>query len=90
MTTNDEINFFASTTFKNQPATFGIRLEDRLRHMYILGKSGTGKSTLLENMAVDDFKKGRGVAFIDPHGDSAEVLLNYIPLRINVIYLIQR
>jgi hypothetical protein len=88
LTTNDQINFFATTTFKNQPATFGIRLEDRLRHMYILGKSGTGKSTLLENMAVDDFKKGRGVAFIDPHGDSAEVLLNYIPShRINdVIY----
>lgn len=88
LTTNDEINFFAATTFKNQPATFGIQLEDRLRHMYILGKSGTGKSTLLENMAVDDFKKGRGVAFIDPHGDSAEVLLNYIPShRINdVIY----
>jgi hypothetical protein len=85
---NQDINIFASTTFKNQPATFGIRLEDRLRHVYILGKSGTGKSTLLENMAVDDFKKGRGVAFIDPHGDSAEALLNYIPShRINdVIY----
>lgn len=85
---NNQINFFATTVYRNQPATFGIKLEDRLRHVYILGKSGTGKSTLLENMAVDDFKKGRGVAFIDPHGDSAENLLNYIPKnRINdVIY----
>jgi hypothetical protein len=85
---NREINFFAATVFKNHPVTFGLKTIDRLRHVYILGKSGTGKSTLLENMAVDDFKKGRGVAFIDPHGDSAEALLNYIPShRINdVIY----
>lgn len=85
---NNHINFFATTEFRNQKATFGIKLEDRMRHMYILGKSGSGKSTLLENMAVDDFKKGRGVAFIDPHGDSTENLLNYIPSnRINdVIY----
>ncbi|MBI2008387.1 type IV secretion system DNA-binding domain-containing protein, partial [Candidatus Amesbacteria bacterium] len=71
-----------------QETTFGIKLADRLRHVYILGKSGTGKSTLLENMAVDDFKKGRGVAFIDPHGDACDNLLNYIPAaRINdVIY----
>lgn len=80
----EDINFFAQTTYRNQITKFGIRLSDRLRHMYVLGKSGTGKSTMLENMAVDDFKKGRGVAFIDPHGDSAENLLNYIPAhRIN-------
>ena len=83
-----DTNFFAKTTFRNQETTFGIKLADRLRHVYILGKSGTGKSTLLENMAVDDFKKGRGVAFIDPHGDACDNLLNYIPAsRINdVIY----
>lgn len=85
---NAKINFFATTVYKNESAIFGMKLEDRMRHFYILGKSGTGKSTLLENMAVDDFKKGRGVAFIDPHGDSSESLLNYIPKnRINdVIY----
>ncbi len=85
---NADVNFFAKTQYKNEDRIFGIKLEDRLRHMYILGKSGTGKSTLLENMTVDDFKKGRGVAFVDPHGDSAEALLNYIPSnRINdVIY----
>ncbi|KKU28364.1 MAG: hypothetical protein UX80_C0018G0008 [Candidatus Amesbacteria bacterium GW2011_GWA2_47_11b] len=76
--------FFAKTAYKNTPTSFGILNADRLRHMYVLGKSGTGKSTLLENMAVDDFKKGRGVAFIDPHGDSVDNLLNYIPSsRIN-------
>ncbi|MEK9201226.1 MAG: type IV secretion system DNA-binding domain-containing protein [Patescibacteria group bacterium] len=81
---NSDINFFAKTQFRNQDAIFGIKLEDRLRHTYILGKSGTGKSTLLENMAIDDFKKGRGVAFIDPHGDACDNLLNYIPkIRIN-------
>lgn len=85
---NFNINFFAKTNFKNEERIFGLQLEDRLRHFYILGKSGTGKSTLLENMAIDDFKKGRGVAFIDAHGDSAENLLNYIPKnRINdVVY----
>lgn len=81
---NTDINFFAKTQFRNQDVIFGMKLEDRLRHTYILGKSGTGKSTLLENMAVDDFKKGRGVAFIDPHGDACDNLLNYIPKnRIN-------
>jgi len=75
----EHINFFATTTFQNRPANFGLKLTDRLRHMYALGKSGSGKSTLLENMAIDDMKKGRGLAFIDPHGTSAEALLNYIP-----------
>ena len=76
--------FFAQTTQRNQPTKFGIAIADRLHHLYILGKTGSGKSTLLENMAVDDFKKGRGVAFLDPHGDSVENLLNYIPAeRIN-------
>ena len=82
--TNNQVNFFAKTVFRNQETIFGLKLTDRLRHVYILGKSGTGKSTLLENMAVDDFKKGRGVAFIDPHGDACDNLLDYIPSsRIN-------
>lgn len=79
-----DVTYFAQTTHLNKNVKFGIKLPDRLRHMYILGKSGSGKSTVLENMAVDDFKKGRGLAFIDPHGDSSENLLNYIPSsRIN-------
>jgi hypothetical protein len=58
-----------------------IRLseEDRRRHTYILGQTGTGKSTMLENLAVQDMVNGKGFAFIDPHGDSAEKLLALVP-----------
>jgi type IV secretory pathway VirB4 component len=48
---------------------FGIRDEDRLLHVYVIGKAGTGKSTLLENMALQDLERGHGFALIDPHGD---------------------
>lgn len=81
-------SFFAKTHFKGEDMVFGIKREDRTRHMYVIGKSGVGKSTLLENMAVNDMKKGEGLAFLDPHGSSVETLLNYVPKnRINdVIY----
>ena len=84
-----EINFFAKTEFKNKLTNFGIRQNDRRRHMYVIGKTGTGKSTLIANMAIDDLKKRHGLAVIDPHGDLSEILLNYIPShRINdVCYL---
>ncbi len=84
-----EINFFAKTEFKNRLVTFGIKNSDRRRHIYIIGKTGTGKSTLIANMAIDDLKKRRGMAIIDPHGDLSEILLDYIPsYRINdVCYL---
>jgi len=79
------INFFAKTEFHNQETIFGLKDgEDRRRHTYIIGKSGTGKSTLIANMAIDDIRKGRGVAIIDPHGDLCDNILNYIPAnRIN-------
>jgi len=78
------INFFAKTLFKNHETIFGIKDTDRLRHVWSLGKTGTGKSTMIANMAIDDFKKGRGVAIIDPHGDLCDDLLDYIPKgRIN-------
>jgi len=65
-------------------AIFGIKDHDRRRHVYSVGKTGTGKSTLIANMAIDDLKKGRGLAVIDPHGDLCETLLDYIPRnRIN-------
>ncbi|MGB9910994.1 MAG: type IV secretory system conjugative DNA transfer family protein [Microgenomates group bacterium] len=84
-----EINFFARTEFRNRLVSFGIKTADRRRHMYIIGKTGTGKSTLIANMAIDDLKKRRGLAVIDPHGDLSEILLDYIPsYRINdVCYL---
>lgn len=82
------INFFAKTQFKNRDTIFGIKDIDRRRHLWTIGKTGTGKSTLLVNMAIDDMKKGRGICYIDPHGDACEILLNYVPKnRINdVIY----
>ncbi len=84
-----EINFFAKTDFKNKPMTFGIKRTDRRRHVYIIGKTGTGKSTLIANMAINDMRNGEGMAVIDPHGDLCETLLDYVPsYRINdVVYL---
>lgn len=84
-----EINFFAKTNFRNQERVFGIKSDDRRRHMYIIGKTGMGKTNLLENMTVQDIRNGRGVCYIDPHGDTAEKLIKSIPShRINdVIYL---
>lgn len=81
----EKITFFGKTEFHNQDAIFGIKEgEDRRRHTYIIGKSGTGKTTLIANMAIDDIRKGRGVAVIDPHGDLCNTILNYIPAsRIN-------
>ncbi|MDE1970565.1 MAG: type IV secretion system DNA-binding domain-containing protein [Patescibacteria group bacterium] len=67
------------TNFRNQRVRFGIREDDRRRHTYIIGKSGMGKSVLLENMAIQDMVAGRGLAFIDPHGDSVEKLLDFVP-----------
>ena len=79
-----QINFFAKTLFKNRNAIFGIKDPDRRRHIWAIGKTGTGKSTLIANMAIDDLKKNRGLAVIDPHGDLCEILLDYIPRsRIN-------
>jgi len=82
------INFFGKVVFKNREAIFGIKDKDRRRHMWTIGKTGTGKSTLIANMAIDDLKKGRGLAVIDPHGDLCDIILNYVPRsRINdVIY----
>jgi hypothetical protein len=82
------INFFGRTIFKNKETIFGIKDIDRRRHVWAIGKTGTGKSTLIANMAIDDIKKGRGMAIIDPHGDLSEIILDYIPKsRINdVIY----
>jgi len=79
-----EINFLAKCEYKNQEAIFGIKKKDRRRHVYAIGKSGTGKSWLLANMAINDIRHGEGLAVIDPHGDLSNILLDYIPSnRIN-------
>ena len=75
------INFFGKTVYKNRDTIFGIKDVDRRRHIWVVGKTGTGKSTMLENMAVDDMKKDRGICYIDPHGDACDVLLDYVPKR---------
>lgn len=83
------INFFAKAEFKNKETIFGIRTEDRRKHVYIIGKTGVGKTTLIANMAIDDIRKGRGVGIIDPHGDLSETILDFIPKRRmnDVVYL---
>ncbi|MCX6720177.1 MAG: type IV secretion system DNA-binding domain-containing protein [Candidatus Staskawiczbacteria bacterium] len=80
----NEINFFGLTTFRNERKKFGIKIDDRRRHFYCIGKTGMGKSNLMENMAIQDIQAGRGIAYVDPHGEGAEKLLNFIPAsRIN-------
>ena len=83
-----KINFFAKTNFRNQEVTFGIKEDDRRRHMYIIGKTGMGKSNMMENMAIQDIRNGEGVCYVDPHGEGAEKMLKAVPAdRINdVIY----
>jgi hypothetical protein len=75
----EQITFFAKTDARGQHVPFGIKAKDRTRHVYVIGKTGMGKSTLLENMAVQDMQHGNGLAFIDPHGATAETLLQYVP-----------
>lgn len=84
----EQITYFGQTDARNRRLTFGIKAKDRTKHVYVIGKTGMGKSTLLENMAVQDIRNGNGFAFIDPHGSAVDTLLEYIPKeRINdVVY----
>ncbi len=75
----ERITYFGQTDARNKRVSFGIKAKDRTRHVYVIGKTGMGKSTLLENMAVQDIKNGEGMAFIDPHGKTADLLLEYVP-----------
>ncbi|MEK7122686.1 MAG: type IV secretory system conjugative DNA transfer family protein, partial [Patescibacteria group bacterium] len=85
----NDITVFAETNFRSQRRKFGLRRDDRLRHMYVIGKTGMGKSTMLENMIIDDIQRGYGVGVVDPHGDLAEKVLDFIPpSRVNdVVYI---
>lgn len=86
---NNDINFYAETNFRGQRKRFGIKRVDRRKHVYIIGKTGMGKSTVLENMTIQDIQAGRGVAVVDPHGEYAEKMLDFVPKeRVDdVIYL---
>jgi len=83
-----EITSFAKTDFRGSEKLFGIKRDDRRRHTYVIGKTGTGKTSLLLNMILSDIVSGEGLGVVDPHGDLAEVILDYIPRhRINdVVY----
>src|SRR2546428_8299188 len=80
---------FARVDFRNDDRVFGIKAEDRFSHVYIIGKTGTGKSTLLETMALQDLERGNGFALIDPHGDLVERIAARVPKfrESDVVYL---
>lgn len=84
----NEVMPFAVTNFRNQHRKFGIKTDDRRRHVYVIGKTGMGKSVLLENMFLHDVNSGHGCCYVDPHGDTAQNLIDFIPpSRINdVVY----
>ena len=75
----EKVTYFGETDSRGKRVRFGIKAKDRTRHVYVIGKTGMGKSTLLENMAIQDIQNGEGMAFIDPHGKTAQLLLNYVP-----------
>ncbi|MCL5670612.1 MAG: DUF87 domain-containing protein, partial [Acidobacteria bacterium] len=76
---DNSITLIGRTNFRNQHKAFGIRQADRRAHMYVIGKTGTGKSTLLETMIRQDIEAGRGLALFDPHGDIVERVLAWFP-----------
>ncbi|MFW0871295.1 MAG: type IV secretory system conjugative DNA transfer family protein [Patescibacteria group bacterium] len=76
---DDHITYFAETDARGKRVKFGIKDSDRTKHIYMIGKSGMGKSTLLENLAVQDIQNGNGLCFIDPHGSAVDTFLDYIP-----------
>ncbi|OGF32294.1 hypothetical protein A2478_03130 [Candidatus Falkowbacteria bacterium RIFOXYC2_FULL_36_12] len=83
------LTIFAKTDYRGEGRSFGIKPDDRRRHMYVIGKTGMGKSVLIENMVYSDIMAGNGCALLDPHGDSVEAILKAIPShRINdVVYI---
>lgn len=78
-TSNNDITYIGLTTYRNQQRRFGIRQVDRLMHTYMIGKTGVGKSTLIETMILQDIRAGRGCCLLDPHGDIVEKVVKAIP-----------
>ncbi len=71
--------YLGQSVFRGQKQKIHLLEDDRRRHMYVIGQTGTGKSEFLKFMAIQDIKEGKGVAFIDPHGSAVEDILNQIP-----------
>lgn len=75
----EDVTLIGKTNFRLQREEYGIRPDDRRRHVYVIGKTGMGKSTLMENMIYSDIMAGKGVAVIDPHGDLADSVMQFVP-----------
>ena len=78
-TAKDEFTLIWTTDYRNDKVNFGMIEEDKFRHMYIVGKTGTGKSTFLSNLIANDIKNGKGIGLLDPHGELVETVLEHIP-----------
>jgi type IV secretory pathway VirB4 component len=91
MSTTDQsrIIYLGRVDYRNDRRLVGMLREDRFSHLYVLGKTGTGKSTLLENMALQDLEHGNGFALIDPHGELADRIAAHVPSsrQSDVLYL---
>ncbi len=79
MSSHQKVTYIGKVDYRNKELTFGIKEQDRMKHTYVIGKTGMGKSSLLENLAIQDMQNGEGVCFIDPHGGTAEKLLDFVP-----------
>ncbi len=79
MSIKEQITPFGIINFRSQKKEFGIKTDDRRRHMYVVGKTGVGKTTMLENMVIADILDGNGLGIVDPHGEFAEKILDFIP-----------
>ncbi len=87
-TPKEDLTIFGQTNFRGLENKFGLKIGDRSYHTYIVGKTGMGKTSLLQNMVIDDIYKGRGVAVVDPHGDFVDTILEYVPKsRVNDVIL---
>lgn len=75
----ENVTLMGETYFRDHETKFGIKKEDRRKHMYLIGKTGTGKSTLIKNMIIQDMRNGEGVAVLDPHGQLIDELLEFVP-----------
>ncbi len=79
MSDQQKVTYIGKVDFRNKEIPFGIKERDRTRHTYVIGKTGMGKSTFLENLAIQDINNGEGLCVLDPHGSMAEKLLDHIP-----------
>ena len=87
-TDKKQLTVIGNTDYRGDKVLFGIKEEDKFRHMYIVGKTGTGKSTFMENLLKSDMAAGNGLALLDPHGEFVDNILEHIPTnRINDVIL---